>query len=73
MLEDHGFMDDSKECMNCESIDVGLYLPAPQQYIVMNCKDCEVQPNLCICMAACDKALFNLKIIMVVVLNNKLK
>ena len=41
LLENHGFIDDSEECMNCESIDVGLYLPAPQQYIVMNCRDCE--------------------------------
>ena len=45
MLEDHGFMDDSKECMNCEGIDVGLYPPAPQQYIVMNCKDCESEED----------------------------
>ena len=41
MIVDHGFLDDSKECINCESIEVGLYIPMPQQYIFMNCKDCE--------------------------------
>jgi hypothetical protein len=41
MIVNHGFLDDSKECMNCESLEVVLYLPVPQQYIFMNCKDCE--------------------------------
>ena len=41
MIEDHDFLDDSNECMNCESVEVGLYLPVPRQYIFMNCKSCE--------------------------------
>ena len=41
MIKRHGFTDDSNECMNCESTEVGLYLPMPKQYISMNSKDCE--------------------------------
>ena len=40
MIKHHGFTDASNECMNCESIEVGLYLPMPKQYVSMNCKDC---------------------------------
>ena len=41
MIEEHGFLDDSDKCMNCESTEVGLYLPVPQQYVFMNCIDCQ--------------------------------
>ena len=66
--------------MNCESIEVGLYLPMPKQYVSMNCKEGEHEGKekdqytlTCVySMAACDKALFNQQIMMVVVLNNKL-
>ena len=41
MMNHHSFTDDSNEWMTCESIEVGLYLQMPKQYVSMNCKDCE--------------------------------
>ena len=35
------FLDVSDKCMNCESTKVGLYLPVSQQYLFMNCIDCQ--------------------------------
>ena len=42
LIEQHGFSDESNECMNCESSEVGLYRAMPFQAVCMNCKDCEL-------------------------------
>jgi hypothetical protein len=42
LIEQHGFSDDSNECMNCESTEVGLYRAMPFQSVCMNCKNCEL-------------------------------
>ena len=42
LIEQHGFLDDSNECMNCESTEVGLYRAMPFQSVCMNCKHCEL-------------------------------
>ena len=42
LIEQHGFSDNSNECMNCESTEVGLYRAMPFQAVCMNCKDCEL-------------------------------
>ena len=43
MIKQHGFSDEnSDECMNCESTEVGDYRPVPSQQILMNCKNCEI-------------------------------
>ena len=42
LIEQHGFLDQSNECMNCEFSEVGLYRAMPFQAVCMNCKDCEL-------------------------------
>ena len=42
LIEQHGFSDESIECMNCESTEVGLYRAMPFQSVCMNCKNCEL-------------------------------
>ena len=42
LIEQQGFSDQSDECMNCESSEVGLYRAMPFQAVFMNCKDCEI-------------------------------
>ena len=41
MIKENVFLDYSDKCMNCESTEVGLYIPVPQQYVFMNCIDCQ--------------------------------
>ena len=42
MIEQHGFLDDSNECMHCESTQLGNYTPVPSQQIFMECTNCRV-------------------------------
>ena len=42
LIAQHWFSDQSIECMNCESSEVGLYRAMPFQAVFMNCKDCEI-------------------------------
>ena len=42
MIEQHGFLDDSNECMHCESTQLGNYTPVPSQKIFMECTNCRV-------------------------------
>ena len=43
MLEQHGFVQDSTVCLQCESPGpLGYYTPVPDQLIYMICKECEL-------------------------------
>ena len=42
MIKQHGFEDNSDNCMNCEGTEVGLYRPMPFQAVHMNCVECEI-------------------------------
>ena len=41
MIELHGFLDDSNECKQCESIQLGGYVPVGSQNIFIECISCQ--------------------------------
>ena len=46
MIELHGFRDDSNECMQCESTQLGRYIPVGSQNILMECNNCQVLSDI---------------------------
>ena len=46
MIKLHGFQDDSNECMQCESTQLGRYMPMGCQAIFMECTTCQVLSDI---------------------------
>ena len=46
MIELHGFRDDSNECMQCESTQLGRYIPMGSQNMFMECTNCQVLSDI---------------------------